>query len=88
MEQHDSKSPQEKILTTEQKEEAKQQASTIAKWSGLAFQMLAAIGLGVWAGLWLDKKLEMKLPIFTIVLSLLGVLVSMFQVYRQAVKEQ
>lgn len=60
--------------------------NSYAKWSGLGFQMLAAIGLGVWGGLWLDKKFNMQFPAFTVGLSLLGVVTSLVIVYRQVVK--
>jgi ATP synthase protein I len=69
-----------------QKVEAAENANTVAKWSGLAFQMMAMIGLGVWGGMWLDKKLELAFPAFTLGLSLLGVVGSLVMVIRQATK--
>lgn len=43
------------------------------KYSGLAFQMLAVIGLAVWAGIVLDGYLQLWFPAFTVILSLSGV---------------
>jgi F0F1-type ATP synthase assembly protein I len=57
-------------------------ASSYARYSGLAFQMLLAIGLGVWGGIKLDQWLDLKFPVFTVVLSLLGVVASLLQLIR------
>ena len=48
----------------------------------IAFQMLVAIGAGVLLGIWLDKKFPNKYSAFTIIFSLLGVFISLYQVYR------
>jgi F0F1-type ATP synthase assembly protein I len=64
-----------------------EQANAALKWSGLAFQMMAMIGLGVWGGMWLDKKLALTFPAFTLGLSLLGVVGSLVMVFREATKE-
>lgn len=42
------------------------------KFTGLAFQMLAAIGIGTWFGYWLDGRLKNEVPIFTLVFSMLA----------------
>ena len=44
-----------------------------AKYSSIAFQMLAIILIGVWGGYKLDEWLDLKFPIFTVTLSLLSV---------------
>ena len=58
----------------------------VAKYSGIAFQMLATIGLSAWAGVWLDARYHTKMPWFTIGLMLLGVLVALYQVIRSLTK--
>ena len=58
------------------------QANALAKYSGIAFQMLATIGLGTWAGIWLDKHYQTATPWFTLGLMLLGLFVAMYQVIR------
>ena len=57
-----------------------------AKWSGLAFQMIATMGLCVWGGLWLDKRLGLRFPIFTLSLSMIGFGASIYYVYRGVIK--
>lgn len=59
----------------------------IAKYSGLAFQMLAIIGGSTWLGTWLDARFESKNPWFTIGLMLLGVFVALWQVIRSLTKD-
>ncbi len=61
--------------------------AAIAKYSGIAFQMLATIGLSAWLGTWLDKYLKLQNPWFTVSLLLLGVLVALWQVIRGLTKE-
>ncbi|MBD2723716.1 MULTISPECIES: AtpZ/AtpI family protein [Hymenobacter] len=58
----------------------------VAKYSGLAFQMLAIIGGATWVGTWLDGHFHTQNPWFTIGLALLGVFVAMFQVIRSLTK--
>jgi ATP synthase protein I len=58
-----------------------------AKYSGIAFQMLAIIGLSTWLGLWLDGHYHTHTPWFTIGLMLLGVFAALFQTIRSLTKE-
>ncbi len=46
--------------------------SNYAKYSSLAFQMIAIILIGVFGGIKLDRWLEFRFPVFTVVLSLLA----------------
>jgi F0F1-type ATP synthase assembly protein I len=59
----------------------------LAKYSGLAFQMLAIIGGSAWLGTWLDGRFQTKNPWFTIGLMLLGVFAAVFQVIRGLTRE-
>jgi F0F1-type ATP synthase assembly protein I len=58
------------------------QYNSYLKYSGLAIQLLGAIFVCGWIGSKIDQWLEMKLPIFMIVLGLLGFAGVMIQVYR------
>ncbi|GAB3296971.1 AtpZ/AtpI family protein [Hymenobacter humi] len=60
---------------------------TFAKYSGIAFQMLAIIGLNTWLGTWLDDHYQTANPWFTIALMLLGLLLALYQVIRSLTKE-
>ncbi|AYA38214.1 AtpZ/AtpI family protein [Hymenobacter oligotrophus] len=56
------------------------------KFSGVGVQMLVVIGLSAWGGVALDKKMGWE-PWGTILLTLLGVFIAMYQVIR-AVSEK
>lgn len=53
-----------------------------ARYSGLAFEMLGIIALGTWGGIRLDARLDIS-PLFTIVLSLGSIAVSMYMVIKK-----
>jgi hypothetical protein len=56
------------------------------RYSGMAFQMLAIILLGVFGGVKLDKWLELSFPVFTLLLSVLSVILSIYQAVRELLK--
>jgi hypothetical protein len=58
-------------------------ATNFAKYSGLAFQMLGTIGLGVYGGLKLDEWQQNKFPLWTLVLSLGSVAGSLYLLIKQ-----
>jgi F0F1-type ATP synthase assembly protein I len=57
-----------------------------ARYSGLAFQMLGIILVTVWGGVKLDKLTGWNTPVFTIVLSLLGVFASIYIAIKDFIK--
>ncbi|MBR5957709.1 MAG: AtpZ/AtpI family protein [Salinivirgaceae bacterium] len=57
----------------------KNNLNNYAKFSGIAFEMLGIIVLGVWGGLKLDARLGTK-ALFTIVLSLGAVAAAMYMI--------
>lgn len=57
-----------------------------ARYSGLAFQMIAIILVTVWGGVQLDKLTGWETPVFTIVLSLLGVFAAIYTSVRDFIK--
>lgn len=56
--------------------------SALAKYSGIAIQMLAIIGLSTWAGVWLDGHFQPKTPWYTIGFTLGGIFLALYQVIR------
>ena len=54
----------------------------------MGFQMAATIGLGVWGGISLDNYLQLKFPIFTIVLSLVGVFAGIYIAVKDLLKKK
>lgn len=64
-------------------------SSDYAKYSVMGFQMAAIIGLGVFAGIKLDNWLEFKkFPLFTILLSLVGVFGALYWVLKDFMKKK
>ena len=60
---------------------------TYARYSGLAFQMIIIILATTWGGTKLDKILELKTPVFTIILSLLGVFTAIYTTLKDFIKK-
>lgn len=58
------------------------QYNSYLKYSGLAIQLLATIGVSGWIGYKIDQWLEFKYPVFMLTLGLLGFAGIMYQVYR------
>lgn len=56
------------------------------KYTGLGFQMIATILLGVWLGTTLDNYFEMKTPIFTASLSLFAVVAAIYLGVKDFIK--
>jgi F0F1-type ATP synthase assembly protein I len=63
------------------------QYNNYLKYSGLAVQLLATIGVCGWLGYKLDQWLELKYPVFMLILGFLGFGGIMYQVYRSINKE-
>ena len=56
------------------------------KYSAAGFQMLATIGLFTFIGYKIDAYRGSSQPIFTALISLIGVVISLYQVIRQVNK--
>lgn len=60
----------------------KENVEGYAKYSGIAFQMIVSIGLFVWLGIYLDKKMETSQPYWTLGLTVMAVVASMISVIK------
>ncbi len=56
------------------------------KYSGLAFQMIAIILVTTWGGIELDKLTKFNTPVFTIVLSILGVFAAIYTAVKDFIR--
>ncbi|MBL0315601.1 MAG: AtpZ/AtpI family protein [Flavobacteriales bacterium] len=54
----------------------------------MATQMAATIFVGVWGGKKLDEYLKNETPVFTLVFSLLGVVIAMYNVIKDFIKKK
>lgn len=65
----------------------KPQLYNYARYSGLAFQMIAIILLGVFGGIHLDRYLETSRPWFTALLSVAGVAIAVYYAIKDLVRK-
>lgn len=68
-------------------ENKKKSLNNYIKYSGMGFQMLATIGVFAFIGYKIDEKRHTSEPIFTAILSLVGVVASMYQIIRGLKKD-
>ena len=66
----------------------KKSLDNYARYSSIAFQMLIIILIGVFGGIKLDEWLKLSVPVFTIVLSILAVILSIYTVTRDLLKQR
>jgi len=62
--------------------------SDYAKYSNLAFQMIAILLIGVFGGIKLDHWLALKFPVFTVLLSLLATGLAIYYGIRDLIREK
>ncbi|MBY0543324.1 MAG: AtpZ/AtpI family protein [Sphingobacteriaceae bacterium] len=75
-------------MTEPEKNNQIKEASNFAKYTGVAFQMLATIGLMAFIGYKIDENRGSKQQIFTAIFGLIGVIVSLVQVVRSLNKDK
>lgn len=58
----------------------------ILRFSSMAIQMGLIIGLAAWGGIELDARVKNEKPIYTIILCLLGIGISLYLIIKEALK--
>jgi len=71
---------------TSKRPERQNQINDYVKYSGLAFQMAALIFLGYWVGGKIDHWLEFQIPIFTIILIVSFIILTIYSLIRSLPK--
>jgi 4-hydroxybenzoate polyprenyltransferase len=66
----------------------KQSPTDFFKYSGMGLQMAAIMGGSAFGGHWIDTQLSLKIPIFTLVLSLAGVFFALWYFIRDFLKKK
>ena len=64
------------------KNKQKSNKQILLEYSGLAFQLLAVIGIAVYAGLYLDKWIKIKFPLFLWLLPLIAIIGTIIKVIK------
>ncbi|MDQ3073171.1 MAG: AtpZ/AtpI family protein [Bacteroidota bacterium] len=87
MEAQDQKKTDPELQESGKKlEEKKEKAQSYSHYSSAGIQIIAIILVGVIAGVLLDKHFETEKPVYTIVLSILMIIVALYQFIRQFLK--
>jgi F0F1-type ATP synthase assembly protein I len=60
--------------------------SQYSRYSGLAFQLIAAILLGLWIGMKIDDAMGNKTPVFTAITTVVFLLAALFLIIRSLTK--
>jgi ATP synthase protein I len=66
----------------------KKQLNSYLKYSGMGFQLLAALIVGAWLGDYLDSYQQNQTPIWTLVLMFVFLAASMVLIIREISKEK
>jgi ATP synthase protein I len=69
-----------------QKDPGNKGLKDFGRYSGIAFQMISIILITTWGGIKLDNLLGFENPVFTIILSLLGVFAAIYTVVKDLIK--
>jgi len=64
-------------------EKPKKQLNKYLALTGIAFQMGATIYLFTYLGKWLDGKYPHHIKVYTLILSILGVVISLYAINKQ-----
>ena len=64
-----------------------QSANQYLKYSGMAFQMLGVTAVFAAGGVLTDRRLAWRVPVFTIVLTIVGVFMALYSSLREFIKK-
>lgn len=68
------------------RQERQRQINEYMKYSGLTFQMAALIFLGYWIGGKIDHWLHLKIPVFTIILIITFIILTIYSLIKSLPK--
>ena len=71
----------------ESSKKEKKALNAYARYSSIAFQMLVIILAGVFGGRELDRWLDIGFPLFTLIFTILGVVLAIYSVIRDLLKK-
>jgi len=68
-------------------EKRKSATKAVAKYGGMAFQLLGACLAGVFLGRWLDAKMHMERPTWAVFLTIFFMIAALYSLYRQLLRD-
>lgn len=71
------------IMNRDKGQKPKKQFDDFIRYSSLAFEMVAIMGIGVWIGVKIDQWLDLSFPAFTLGLMILSVVGAVYHAIRK-----
>jgi len=68
-------------------EQRKATVKAVARYGGLAFELLGACLAGVFIGRWVDEKIGLEKPAFAVFLTIAFLFASLYRIYKQLLKD-
>ena len=68
-------------------EQRKATVKAVARYGGLAFELLGACLAGVFIGRWVDEKIGLEKPAFAVFLTIAVLCASLYRIYKQLLKD-
>ena len=78
---------QKNQLKSKPDKEKRPPLESYARYSSLAFQMFAIIGLGIYGGYKLDQWLKLGIPVFTVLMSVISVGAAIYTAVKDLLKK-
>jgi len=72
-------------MTEQKSKPGKKLPEAIVKYSGISVKMAIAILGGVYGGKYIDEKLALETPVFTLILSLLGLTLAIVIIIKDTI---
>jgi F0F1-type ATP synthase assembly protein I len=70
-------------MDQEKYQKPKKKLDDFIRYSNMAFEMVAIMGIGTWSGILIDDWLELGFPVFTLVLMVLSVVGAIYHAIRK-----
>jgi F0F1-type ATP synthase assembly protein I len=79
--------PQQKQPAKSPEEKRRSATKAVAKYGGMAFQLLGACLLGVFLGRRIDAEMQLERPLWAVSLTVLFALAVLVSIFRQLLRE-
>jgi F0F1-type ATP synthase assembly protein I len=70
-------------MSPDKYQKPKKKLDDFIRYSGLAFEMAAIMGVGVWLGIKIDQWLQLSFPAFTFGLMIISVIAAIYHAVRK-----
>ena len=70
-------------MNPEKYKKPKKKLDDFIRYSNMAFEMIAIMGIGTWSGILIDDWLKLGFPVFTLVLMILSVIGAIYHAIRK-----